>query len=63
LTVEELERRTALWFTADDQDQPEIALEPGGRRTGAVYAFLRDRGGVVATSASYWDPAAERDVP
>ncbi len=40
MTADELRRRTALWFSCDDQDQPEIPLDPPEGRAGDVVAFL-----------------------
>ena len=62
MTADELHRRTVLWFSHDDQDQPELPLTPGAGRAGAVFAFLRARGRSVR-GAPLWDPVAERDVP
>jgi hypothetical protein len=62
MTPEELQRRTAIWFTEDDQDQPEIPLEGAGGRTAVVFDFLRSHGGVVDAQSEYWDLNNERSV-
>ena len=62
MTADELRRRTALWFSCDDQDQPELPLEPGAGRAGDVVAFLQSRARSVS-GPDLWDPEDERDVP
>lgn len=62
MTAEELQRLTAVWFTYDEEDQPEIPIEPATGRVGAIFDFLRACGGVVAADATYWDPISDRTM-
>jgi hypothetical protein len=61
VTPEELRERTTGWFVEDDQDQPEIPLEPFEGRTGAMVTFLRSHGGRLEPDRTVWN--GRDDVP
>jgi hypothetical protein len=61
VTPEELQRRTAIWFTEDDQDQPEIPIEPGAGSSGnarygcaSTIAVTESRSAAGSARSSPW---------